>query len=394
MNSDSKVIVSFLLLLAFVVIGSIISVRMWDEVEEKVELPGELVLQEDMTLLQIARENDLPNSLMKKVFELSGQSDLQKKFSDFSLTVEETEIAIKKQLALAAENATKNWEKILLKFMLWSIFLLLIFFLLKGKAITSEKRKWFYFVAVIIFGIVLSADPGPMGAIKDGIVLFGRTGAFFPPRLIALTVFLLMVILANKFICSWGCQVGTLQDLIFRLNRNKHNPILPQYKLSFKLTNTIRIIFFFVFTSAAFIWALDLIEHIDPFKIFKPATLSIGGILFILIVMFESLFIYRPWCHLFCPFGLIGWLLEKLSVFKIKVDYRKCIACENCVESCPSTVMNAILKRDKIIPDCFSCGTCLEVCPTNAISFEKGKRKKPPAGKFENNASKKSFLHN
>ncbi len=60
-----------------------------------------------------------------------------------------------------------------------------------------------------------------MGTIKDAIALFGAKGVIFPPRMIALTVFLLLVVLANKFICAWGCQVGTLQDLIFRLNRNK-----------------------------------------------------------------------------------------------------------------------------------------------------------------------------
>jgi len=47
------------------------------------------------------------------------------------------------------------------------------------------------------------------------------------------------------------------------------------------------------------------------------------------------------------------------------------------------TVKDAILKQDRIIPDCFSCGTCMETCPVNAISFERGKRQKPPAGKFD-----------
>jgi ferredoxin len=99
--------------------------------------------------------------------------------------------------------------------------------------------------------------------------------------------------------------------------------------------------------------------------------------------MVLSLFIYRPWCHFFCPFGLIGWLAEKISIFNIKVDYNKCISCEACSKACPSTVMDAILKQDRIIPDCFSCGTCIESCPADAITFACGKRQKPPKEKFD-----------
>jgi polyferredoxin len=48
--------------------------------------------------------------------------------------------------------------------------------------------------------------------------------------------------------------------------------------------------------------------------------------LFISLALVVSLFIYRPWCYFFCPFGLDGWMAEKISLFKIKVDYDKCIA--------------------------------------------------------------------
>jgi ferredoxin len=74
----------------------------------------------------------------------------------------------------------------------------------------------------------------------------------------------------------------------------------------------------------------------------------------------------------------VGWFFEKLSILKIKVNYDKCIACGKCEKACPSTVMSAILRRDKkVIPDCFSCGACMNVCPTKAIDFKSGKRDKP-----------------
>ena len=225
-----------------------------------------------------------------------------------------------------------------------------------------------------------------MGTVKDAIHLFGTSGAIFPPRMIALTVFLLIVLLANKYICSWGCQVGVLQDLIFRLNQNdKYKAIIGnQIKLPFVLTNSVRIGFLVLFTVVTFLWGTDIIEPIDPFKIYKPMHLGIVGGAFVSGLLVLSLFVYRPWCHLFCPFGLVGWFVEKISINKVSVDYKTCIACSKCENACPSTVMSAILHRDKkTIPDCFSCYVCRDVCPTESIQFSTRKRSLPPIGHFE-----------
>jgi polyferredoxin len=224
-----------------------------------------------------------------------------------------------------------------------------------------------------------------MGTVKDAVVLLGKSGIVFPPRMVALTAMLVLgTLLANKLLCSWGCQFGTLQEFIFRLGRDAQDRkgLLPQIKIPFILSNGIRIAVFLLMTVAAFVWSFDLIGLVDPFKIYNPAHLATTGGSFIAGLLIASLFVYRPWCHLFCPFGLVGWLVEKISVAKIKVNYNTCIACRRCAEACPSTVMQAILTRDKTIPDCFACGTCLETCPTQSIHFETGRREKPPAGKF------------
>ena len=77
----------------------------------------------------------------------------------------------------------------------------------------------------------------------------------------------------------------------------------------------------------------------------------------------------------------MGWLFEKLSVFRIRVDYDTCIGCEACAEACPSTVMEAILKRERTtLPDWFACGVCTEACPTGAVRLSTGKRDRPPEG--------------
>ncbi|UCD53427.1 MAG: hypothetical protein JSW27_12400 [Phycisphaerales bacterium] len=140
-------------------------------------------------------------------------------------------------------------------------------------------------------------------------------------------------------------------------------------------------------TAAAFLRATDIVEGIDPFKVFKPQVLGLAGAVFIGMVLILSFFTYRPWCHFFWPFGLVGWVAEKISVFKVHVDYDKRVACAACEKAFPSTVMGAILKRDRVIPDCFACGTCIESCATKAIAFQTGRRAKPPVGKFAGDES-------
>jgi len=380
-----RTVISLVFILFLVVFASSVSSHLWAGRPEKQPDSIDITVSEGITVAEFGKKYELDRRVLKDVFDLKSPDDLKKQVADFGISRELLSKKLNKVLAIQAEHGSKNWVKIFLKGGLWIIFLLAVFNLLRKGKITARNRKWIYMAAVVVFGIILGSDPSPMGTVKDAIVLLGSKGVIFPPRIIAFGIFLLMVVLANKFICSWGCQVGTLQDLIFRLNRDSKDRkgLFGRIKIPFIISNSIRISFFIILLFVAFIWAADIIEVVDPFKIFKPKVIGIAGGLFIGLVLLLSLFIYRPWCHFFCPFGLVGWLAEKISVFKIKVDYDKCISCQACSKACPSTVMDAILKQDRIIPDCFSCGTCIETCPADAISFVSGKREKPPKGKFD-----------
>ena len=377
--------ISFVLILLVVVCGSAISSHLW--AGEKEQRPESITVDdtEGMTVAKFGARYNLGRKQLKNIFDLRSPNDLKRQVVDFGMSKEQLSRKANGVLAIEAEHASKNWFKIPLKGGLWIVWLSTVFVLLRKGKVAARNRKWIYLAAVGMFGIFLGSDPSPMGTVKDAIVLLGSKGVVFPPRLIAFGIFLLMLVLANKFICSWGCQLGTLQDLIFRLNRDSKDRkgLFAQVKIPFVVSNSARIIFFVLLTFAAFIWAMDIVGAIDPFKVFKPQVVSMAGGLFVALILVLSLFVYRPWCHFFCPFGLVGWLAEKISIFGIKVDYSKCVSCEACSQACPSTVMDAILKRDRIVPDCFSCGTCIEACPADAISFKCGKRPRPPVGKFD-----------
>lgn len=338
-----------------------------------------------MTIRQIADAYQLSPKALKRPLGLKSPSDINKTVKELGLSIKDIKTQLRSTRVLASEESSKNWLKIPLKFLLWITFLVIVYRWMRKGSITPSVRRMLLFTAVCIFGVILGADPSPMGTVKDAIVLWGKEHVIFPPRLIALSVFLLTVVLANKFICSWGCQLGTLQDLLFRINRNLTDTaaLTKQWKIPFIITNTVRIALFAAICIFAIAWAIDIVSPIDPFTIFKPVKFGFIGAVFTGLLLLASLYIYRPWCHLFCPFGLLGWMAEKISIYKIKVNYDSCIACKKCAGACPSSVMEAILEQDRVIPDCFSCGTCQHVCPTKSITFDKGYRRKPPAGKFK-----------
>lgn len=385
-TTGMKIGASWAGLILFVVIFSWFSMRLWGGAEEKTAPVAQpLIIQDTMTLQEFAQQNQLSDEIVKNVFGITATEELQQPIQQFKLSSAEMTEKVQKAVAFAAEEGSKNWLKIVTKLALWVVFLAVVFVQLRQRRMTASVRKIWLLAAVTLFGVMLGSDPNTMGTVKDAIVLFAKSRIIFPPRMIVLAAMLIGgTLLANKLICAWGCQFGTLQDIIFRFGRdaNDRKSVIPQWKIPFIVTNTIRVAFFIVFTIVAFVWAFDVVGVIDPFKIFNPAVLGTTAIAVIAIMLLASLFVYRPWCHLFCPFGLVGWLVEKISVYKIKVNYDTCTACNACAKACPSTVMEAILKQDRTIPDCFACGTCIEVCPTKSIEFASGKRETPPAGKF------------
>ena len=363
-------------LAALVIGGSLLSSGLWGEKPEKAGAAElRLVYTPGMTAAQFAEANALPGEVAAAAFNSRGSMPY---YDADKLPPDGLRASVERELALHNEHASKNWRKIALKFVMWFAFLGVVFTLLRRGLVTGVLRNWLYFASALLFGVALGSDPIPMGTVKDAIVLYAGSGAVFPPRLIAFGVFLLLVVLANKFICSWGCQLGVLQDLLFRFGRSGG---LKQYKPPFSVTNTVRVLALAAVIVSAFLGS-DIIGAVDPFKIYNPVILSLWGWAFVTLLLAASLFVYRPWCHLFCPFGLAGWLAEKISVYHVTVAYDKCAACGACERACPSTVMGAILKRDRAIPDCFSCGDCLAACPHGAVSFSAERRQVPPPGKF------------
>ena len=171
-----RVAVYWILLVALVVILSYGSSKIWSEKKEKARITKSLVMEDDMTVQQFGQKNDLPNPVLKKVFGLQTQPELQKKVREFQLSQQEISSRIEKAMALSAEYESKNWLKIPIKFAAWFVFLLFVFRLMRKRRITPKTRKGIYLGAIALFGVVLGSDPSPMGTIKDAIDQLAEDG--------------------------------------------------------------------------------------------------------------------------------------------------------------------------------------------------------------------------
>jgi len=273
---------------------------------------------------------------------------------------------------------------VLVKFALWIVVIIVATILLRRRKVTSKVRLAFLTGGVLVFGFVFGflisggLNPNPVSSLRTLLTTILVKHQLVLPIAAMLVILLLMVWVSNKSICGWGCQLGLLQDLLHRVPLPKQCPesACPErgrriegWKPPFWLSNSVRIVAFVALIASLVAVGLDWIGLIDPFQLFSfNFTLGIG--LFSAGVLIASLFIYRPWCHFLCPFGLLGWLVEQVSLFRPRVNREACKECQLCVKACPTQAMADFYADKKIHADCFACGACIEACPReDALSW-------------------------
>ena len=330
---------------------------------EEIKIEGSLG-DTALTISEIARANGITEAKLLKGLKLDPAA-ASFKLPQTGHSIGQASTVIRKLKVLQATEKSKDWRLIVAKFFLWIIGLATATVLLTKNKINGRIRLIWLIGAALLFGFIFGSDPNPMGTVKDAIVLLGREGVVFPPRMLALGAFLIFVLVSNKSICGWGCHFGALQDTL-------HFIPLKKIKLPFWITNGVRLAIFTSIVLGAFIWRFDWVGDVDPFKIFNITAwqMSLAGILFVSALLVTSLFIYRPWCQMFCPFGLAGWLAEQFSILRPRIDRKGCLKCQQCVRVCPTQAMDGIYHGKKFRADCFACGECISQCPAQVINWK------------------------
>ena len=176
--------------------------------------------------------------------------------------------------------------------------------------------------------------------------------------------------------CSWGCLFGGWDELFSRLRKKAVIKKVDRrwIYLPFGLLLAI------VLLSAVTLGPIYC-EWLCPFKIVTefqaPSSLLAIIQISIFVVLFFALVVVLPLltrrriqCGLFCPFGALQSLLNKINVFEVRIDPEKCSQCRRCIRECPTFSLNeGSLESGKPLITCTKCARCIDVCPKNAISF-------------------------
>ena len=262
------------------------------------------------------------------------------------------------------------------KVIVFAAFALVGTILLVIRRVRTPLRLLFMALAFFTFGVLsvlplgefaahLGLHPSPMCIIEKPF-LFLRNGRAVPLFFVSLFAFVgLMTIVSNKSFCGWACPLGALQELIYAV------PVLKKLKrrLPFKISNSIRFFVFAAFVTLVFTLSFSLYEYLNAFHILHWRWQT-QLILPILIVAVGGVLIYRPFCYLICPLGLFTWVLEQLSLTRVRLNRAACTNCKICVKKSPCPTVPSILAENRIRPDCHACGKCIEVCPERALDFK------------------------
>ena len=239
---------------------------------------------------------------------------------------------------------------------------------------------------VCVPGLNCYSCPGAAGACPIGAFQAVVGSSKFQFSYYITGILILLGVLLGRFICGFLCPFGWFQELLHKI---------PTKKLSTKKLKPLRYLKYAILLVMVFLLPAFLVNDVgmgDPYfcKYLCPQgvlegaiPLSIAnsgiraalgslfswklGILLTVIVL--SVLFYRPFCKWICPLGAFYALLNKVSLFQMKVDKNKCISCGKCARVCK---MDVDVTKTPNHTECIRCGMCVRACPTEAVRFRYG----------------------
>lgn len=181
----------------------------------------------------------------------------------------------------------------------------------------------------------------------------------FTLTVVALALTLGLTFIIGRAVCGYGCPVGALQELLYEVptgKKGRNKVIVPT-----KITFWIRLGVLGLMITLILAFNLDLLNIIAPYQFWR-LEIVIPGVFIISAFFIASIFVYRPFCRLFCPYGAIAAPVAKFSRFKLGKG-ELCTECRLCDMKCPT---GEISER---YGECYLCGRCLRICNADAVRF-------------------------
>ena len=202
-----------------------------------------------------------------------------------------------------------------------------------------------------------------------------------------ITGFLILLgVLLGRFICGFLCPFGWLQDLLHKLPTKKLSTkkLKPLTYLKYAVLLVMVVLLPALMAGSAgigdpffckYLCPQGVLEGAIPLSIANSGIRAALGSLFswklgvLLAIVGLSVVFYRPFCKWLCPLGAFYALLNRASLFQMKVDKKKCVSCGKCARVCK---MDVDVTKTPNHTECIRCGMCISACPVKAVRFRYG----------------------
>ena len=233
-------------------------------------------------------------------------------------------------------------------------------------------------------GLNCYSCPGAVGACPIGSLQAVMGSWKFSVSLYVGGFLMLLGALLGRFFCGWLCPFGLVQDLLYKIPFIRKINRFPGDKVLRYLKYVILLVFVILMP----LFVVDIVgqgapafcKYICPSGtllggiplVFKnPALQVMVGFLFhwkvaiLLVTVFLSILIYRPFCKYICPLGATYALFNRASLYRLRVDKDQCINCGLCAKACK---MGVDPVKTPNSAECIRCGDCTKACPKGALA--------------------------
>ena len=251
---------------------------------------------------------------------------------------------------------------------------------LKGEIYRGAGKK------VCVPGLNCYSCPAASGACPVGALQTVAGSAKYGFSYYITGTLILLGVLLGRFICGFLCPFGWFQELLHKIPTKKFSTKKLKYLTWIKYA--VLLVTVFLLPALAvndigmgdpffckYICPQGVLEGAIPLSVVNSGIRSALGVLFawkfsvLIAVTAVSVLFYRPFCKWLCPLGAFYALLNKVSLFQMKVDTGKCVACGKCAKACKMAVD---VTKTPNHTECIRCGMCVRECPTNAVRFRYG----------------------
>jgi|FLOH01.1.fsa_nt_gi NosR/NirI family transcriptional regulator, nitrous oxide reductase regulator len=188
---------------------------------------------------------------------------------------------------------------------------------------------WVSIFSLLYFGFYREGCVCSIGSIQNVALALFNPGYKIPLIVIAFfTLPLIFSLFFGRVFCGGVCPLGAIQD-IFVWKPIQMKPWLQ----------TVLGLIPYIYLGLGVLYAATATDFIicryDPFVgIFRLDAefmmFTLGGIF-----LLTSVFVARPYCRFFCPYGVLLHFTSKVSKYHMTITPSKCIQCRLCENSCP-----------------------------------------------------------